>query len=447
MYVTLRDRGGQTGADTTKGMVPRVATTVVLLGVVSLLTDISSEMVNSILPIYLTTELGMGLLAYGFIDGIYQGVSAFVRIAGGYLSDRYDQPKWVATLGYGVSALTRLVMVPAHGFGSITAAITLDRLGKGLRTAPRDALIADASDPRALGRAFGVHRTLDTIGAAIGPLVAFSLLLLIPGDYNPIFVASFFFAIVGVAVIVLFVPNRRSRGKGRAASIRLLRELTRPRLRGPLIAAGLLGVATIGDGFLYLSLQQRDQFAAKWFPLLYVGTNVAYLLLAIPFGRLADRIGRAIVMVGGHLALLGCYLVSAGPFSGMAATVVALALLGTFYAATDGVLPALISRLVPSAARGSGIAAAQTVVVAARFVSSLALGAIWLSIGRAPAIFLFAGLLVAAIPTAYWLLRGIDAGPDADGAFDDSGSTVDPDPGAVPAQASRASSGSKEVSA
>jgi MFS family permease len=409
VYVSIRDRPGKDGEVRNRNLLPRVATTVVLLGVVSLLTDISSEMVAAILPLYLTAELGLSMMAYGVVDGLYQGVSALVRIFGGYLNDRSNRPKWIAAAGYGASALSRVALIPAHGLGVITSVITLDRLGKGFRTAPRDALIADASDPRVLGRSFGVHRTLDTVGAALGPLAAFSLLLLVPGNYNSIFVVSFAFALVGVAVILLFVPDRRTSGGGGLSVRRLFVELAAPRLRRPLAAAGLLGLLTVGDGFLYLSLQARDDFAARYFPLMYVGTNVIYLLFAIPLGRLADRIGKAKVFLGGHLALLSTYLVAAAPHGGLYLTLLALGLLGFYYAATDGVLPALISRRVPAEARGSGIAAAQTVVVVARFVVSLVFAALWQTMGSSHALYLAAILLTAGILLAGLLLKGVDA--------------------------------------
>jgi MFS family permease len=404
VYITIRDRPGRNG---TAGPKARVATTVVLLGVVSLLTDISSEMVTAVLPLYLTAELGLSLLAYGVVDGLYQGVSALVRIFGGYLNDRTSRPKWVAAFGYGISALSRIALIPAHSFAAITGVITADRLGKGFRTAPRDALIADASEPSMLGRAFGVHRTLDTIGAALGPLAAFGLLLLVPGGYSSVFVASFAFGLLGVTVLVLFVPDLRTPGGGLAAK-RLFRELASPRLRRPLLAAGLLGLCTVSDGFLYLSLQHSGEFAARWFPLMYVGTNVVYLTLAIPLGRLADRVGRARVFLGGHAALLLTYLVAGGSSGGLIATLVALGLLGAYYAATDGVLPALISKRVPAAARGSGIAAAQTVVVLARFAVSLSFAGLWQLLGPQHALYLAAGFLVAGIGVAGWLLKGID---------------------------------------
>lgn len=414
MYVTVRDRPG---ADQLRaGPRARVASTVILLGIVSMLTDVSSEMVNAVLPIYLTAHVGISLLGYGFIDGLYQGVSSLVRILGGYAADRGRHPKWVAVIGYGVSALSRIAMLPAQTLGAITAVITADRLGKGLRTAPRDALIADAADPAALGRSFGVHRMLDTIGAAAGPIVAFALLFALPDGYDSVFVVSFAVAVVGVAVLVLFVPNSRL-GRGPASSAgaeadepaparasAVLRVMGTRALRRPLLAAALLGLLTVGDGFLYLTLQQRDDLAAEYFPLLAVGTNVAYLALAVPLGRLADRFGRARVFLAGHSVLLLAYLAAALLTGGWVATAVALLLFGAYYAATDGVLPALVSGLVPGNGRATSIAAAQTVVVIARFASSLGFGVLAMRLGTTEALVVLALALGAALPAAGWLL-------------------------------------------
>jgi MFS family permease len=167
-------------------------------------------------------------------------------------------------------------------------------------------------------------------------------------------------------------------------------------------------VLTISDGFLYLSLQERDDFAGKWFPLLFVGTNIAYLSLAVPFGRLSDRLGRAKVLVGGHLLLVGAYLCSAQSRGGLAITLLCLLLLGSFYACTDGVLAALSSTLVPSSMRASGIATAQTVVAVARFASSLLFGALWTGLGRATAVYAVSAALVVAVAICWWLLRGVE---------------------------------------
>jgi MFS family permease len=393
-----------------------VAGTVVLLGVVSMLTDISSEAVTAVLPIYLTAVVGLTPLAYGFVDGLYQGVSALVRILGGWLSDRGDHPKWVAFSGYALSAVTRLALIPAQGVGSVTAVLTVDRLGKGLRTAPRDALIAASSPLASLGQAFGVHRALDTTGAMIGPLLAFGILFVVPGDYRSVFVVSFAAAVLGLAVLLFFVPDLRP---ARAAA-EPDQPMPRPSLRilanrrfGALVAAaGLLGVLTVGDGFIYLTLYENDGLPAHYFPLLYVGTNFAYLALAVPLGRLSDRVGRRHVFVAGHVALLAAYLFAAGLLAGPAATVSCLLLLGAYYAATDGVLAAMTGHLVSPVIRASGIATTQTVVAAARFVSSLAFGLLWTLVGQDAALLVVAAALAMALPVGWLLLRRAEVGPD-----------------------------------
>ena len=414
MYVTVRDRPGRGAVATGK---QRVAGTVVLLGVVSMFTDVSSESVNAVLPIYLTSVLGLGTLAYGFIDGIYQGVSAIVRILGGWLADRGDHPKWVATVGYLVSAVSRVFLLPAHTFAAITGVITVDRLGKGLRTAPRDSLIAASSPAASQGRAFGVHRALDTLGALAGPLLAFWILWVLPNDYHAVFVASLAFAVVGVAILLMLVPDVRPRRASQTAaparppvgrvSLGLLRT---PRLGRLLIAAALLGVLTIGDGFLYLELADRDSLATRYFPLLDVATNLAYLVLAIPFGRIADRIGRVRVFVGGHVLLLLAYLCAGGPVGGAAASVCCLFLLGAYYAATDGVLAAISGQAVEVSVRTSGIATAQTVVAAARFVASIGFGFLWTQVGREDALLVAVALLALAVPAGALVLNGVGRG-------------------------------------
>jgi MFS family permease len=387
----------------------KVSSVVVALGVVSLLTDISSESVSAVLPLYITGVIGLSTIAFGFIDGIYQGVSALVRIAGGWAADRGDQPKWVAFFGYAVSAIARVGLLFATSFTTITAVLAVDRLGKGVRTAPRDALVAASATAGNLGRSFGVHRMLDTIGAALGPLIAFLLLLAIPEGYSTVFVVSLAFAVLGVAVLGILVPNKHPRaehaGAGRPRAPFRWRDLTDPRLRRLLVAAALLGVLTIGDGFIYLVLQSRDAFAAQWFPLLYVGTNVVFLTLAVPLGRLADRLGRAKVFVAGYLALLGAYLSAALPIAGIGVTLLCLLLLGTFYAATDGVLAALAAQFTPASSTASGIAAAQSVVAVTRLLASTGFGFLWFFAGRGPAMLIVAAALALILPFAAGLLR------------------------------------------
>lgn len=385
-----------------------VSSTVITLGVVSMLTDISSESVSAILPLYITGFLGLSTIAFGVLDGMYQGTSALVRIAGGYASDRLDQPKWVAFVGYALAAVARIGLLLWSGFAALTAVITADRIGKGIRTAPRDALITATSDPEHLAGSFGVHRMLDNIGAAIGPFLAFLILLIVPDGFGIVFAASLAFAGIGVLILGLIVPNVRTRRAALKAGTKTKvdwRAVVRGPMRRVLAAAGILGLVTIGDGFVYLVLQARSDFAALWFPLLYVGTNVAFLAFAIPLGRLADRVGRARVFVWAHAGLLAAYVVAVLPMADVAATVLCLVFLGAFYAGTDGVLSALTAQLTTVETRATAIASAQTVVALTRFVSAAGFGVLWYAVGRDVAMTIVAIVLAVAIPLVAVLLR------------------------------------------
>ena len=186
------------------------------------------------------------------------------------------------------------------------------------------------------------------------------------------------------------------------------RDVADPRLTKLLIAAGALGLLTIGDGFIYLALLDRGGFAAKWFPMLYVGTNIVYLTLAIPIGRIADRVGRTRVFIIGHLTLLMTYVSAALPIEGTVAVVVSLFLLGVFYASTDGMLAAVAGRLVKPEVRASGIASAQTVVALSRLVASTGFGLLWYQIRPHRALLVAACALLMVIPVAYAFVRDLD---------------------------------------
>ncbi len=181
MYLSERPRQVSAHTHQARRAGGRVPRTVLLLGTVSLLTDISSESTASVLPLYLTLGLGLSPMAYGFVDGVYQGTSVLVRVVGGWWADRFDRPKPVAVVGYGISAIARMVFLTSGGLVGVTTWLGVDRVGKGLRTAPRDSLIAAASDAGSLGASFGVHRSLDTTGAVLGPILAFAVLGAFPG--------------------------------------------------------------------------------------------------------------------------------------------------------------------------------------------------------------------------------------------------------------------------
>ncbi|MFD4556710.1 MFS transporter [Streptomyces sp. NPDC058469] len=389
---------GTTG--TTARVSAVVAPTVFALGAVSLITDVSSEMVTAVLPLYLVTGLGLSPLGFGLLDGIYNGFSALVRLAGGHLADRGGgRHKWIAGIGYGISAVCKPLLLLAHTLTPIGLILAADRTGKGLRTAPRDALISLSSTPENRGRAFGVHRAMDTAGALLGPLVAFLILRATVDGYDAVFTVSFCVAVVGVLVLVLFVPGGKGsgergpggRGSGSGARERTAVEPPPPRptlraafallarrdLRRIAICALLLGLATVSDSFIYLLLQRRLGVPDRWFALLPLGTAAAFLLLAVPLGRLADRVGRWRVFLGGHGVLLTAYALLLTSWHGTALPYAVLLLHGAFYAATDGVLMAAASDSVPEQLRSSGLALVQTGQSAARFACSLGFGAAW----------------------------------------------------------------------
>jgi MFS family permease len=383
---------------------------VLYLGLTSLITDISAEMVHSILPVYLVFQLRLTPLQFGLIDGLYQGVAAVVRLAGGLAADRWRRYKEVAASGYALSAVCKLgFLAVGEAWLGVAAVVLLDRLGKGVRTAPRDALISLSSARERLATAFGVHRTFDSAGAMLGPLVAFGLLALVPSGFDVVFMTSFCLALIGLAVLLLFVENRSvpATELGQPVpSTRAAIALLANRRFGALVAAGtVLGLATISDGFVYLALQRQGALNVGLLPLLYVATAFCYFLLALPAGWLADRLGRPAVLVGGYLLLLGVYAGLLWPLWGPAQVVASVALLGAYYAATDGVLMALGSAALPATLRGSGLALLTTATSVARLLSSVLFGAIWTVGGLHTAVVLFAAGLAGAILVTTVVLR------------------------------------------
>lgn len=346
------------------------------LGTVSLITDVSSEMVAAILPLYLVIGLQLSPAAYGLIDGVYTGATTLLRLAGGYLADRTNRRKAVAGFGYGLSAVAKLGLLAAgNSLTALGLVITADRAGKGLRTAPRDALITLSTPGGDLGRAFGVHRAMDGIGAFAGPLVAMAVLAASAQSFDAVFVVSSCIAAFGVLVLVLYVRDRpEPLERKEPLKLALLKD---PAVRRIVLAASLLGLVTIGDGFVYLLLQKREGLAFGWFPLLAVGTSLVYLLLAAPLGALADRVGRLKVMLAGYGALTVVYLLLHGPLGGWPLLVLVVVLYGVFYACTDGVLMALAGPVLPERLRTTGIALIQSGQAIAYLGSSVLFGLAW----------------------------------------------------------------------
>ncbi|MEV0990203.1 MFS transporter [Streptomyces sp. NPDC049949] len=441
----LADRSAPVGALTAPDGGPvrtrTVASTVLALGAVSLITDVSSEMVTAVLPLYLVAGLGLSPLGFGALDGVYNGVGALVQLTGGHLADRVRNHKLIAGIGYGLSALCKPLLLLAHSLGPVGVVLALERTGKGLRTAPRDALISLSTPAELQGRAFGVHRAMDTTGAMLGPLAAFFILNMAVGGYDAVFGVSACVAVLGVVVLMLFVPSGAGPGPAAAGAAKPagaepagvkpagakpagvnLREaaalLRLPRLRALALCAALLGLTTVSDAFLYLLLQDRTGLPEHWFPLLPLGTAAVFLLLAVPAGALADRIGRRTVFLAGHALLLAGYGLLLWAPHRPALPYLVLVLHGLFYAATDGVLPAAVGATVPAKLRATGLAVVGTSQALARFGCSLAFGAAWTVWGAGPALAAAAAGLCCCAAVAGFVLRpGPPApAPDSDTA-------------------------------
>jgi MFS family permease len=389
-----------------------VARNVVMLGFTSMFTDVSTEMVAAVLPLLFVVRFGFSPLQFGAVDGLYQGLAAVFCVLAAVAADRRQRHKRVAGTGYGLSAGAGLVLVLASGsWVPVLGAIYLDRLGKGIRTAPRDALISLSSARDKLGASFGVHRAFDTLGAVVGPLLAAFLLARNPRGFESVFVVSFFVSVMGLGVLYFFVEDRRapasterirSRRSILAAAAVLLKD---PAFRRVWLLAVGFALLTPGDALLYLALERRVNLSAGYFPLLFFGTSVVFLAAAVPCGRLADRIGPLRVFVGGEMLLVGAFLAVGSRGTGLATILGMLALLGGYYAATDGVLMALISPLIPDTLRTSGMGVVIGAVAIAHLVASVAFGAAWSAFGPTTALHLFTLGLVAMVLIGVATLR------------------------------------------
>lgn len=392
------------------GRAPMVISPVVLsLGLTSLLTDVSSEMVNSLLPAYVVLHLHLSPMQFGVIDGLYNGFAiALLSLAAGFMADRVSRQKEVALVGYSLSGVCKLLLLAVGtSYVGLLWAIGLDRLGKGIRAAPRDALISLNTPASSFASAFSVHRAMDACGSLLGPVIAFALLTLLPGAFDAVWITSFAFAALGVAALWLFVPKSRPVPRdARPVALPLWQGLKSRSFLVLAACGALLALTTVSDGFVYLMLQQKGATAAGYFPLFYVMTATGYMLFAIPAGRLADRISRRSVFMAGYAVLITLYTVLFfQDHLGTGALVGCLALLGLYYAATEGILMALTSAVVPAERRTAGIAIVATGIGLGKLGSSIAFGALWQAYGMQRSVLAFGAAMSVALLVTLVLLR------------------------------------------
>ncbi len=367
---------------------------VVAAGVVSFFMDISSEMVYPLVPLFLSAVLGVNKSVIGLIEGIAETTASLVKLASGWYSDRVGRRKALMGAGYGISAFSRIGLALAGSWGHVLGVRFVDRVGKGIRTAPRDAIVADSSLGRDLGRNFGFHRAMDQFGAVIGPGLAFLLLSLRPGDYRTVFWLSLIPGVAAVVVVVFFVRERRRPGHraaprssaadrgdepGAAATGPVARPWSARALGGPLTAyllvTGLFALGNSSDAFLILRAQDVGVTAAL-IPLVYLVFNLVYSGLSVPAGLLADRFGRK------RLLLVG-YLLFAATYAGLALARepfhiwILFVLYGVYMGFADGNGRALLAQLAPAERRATAFGAYHAVVGAAALPASAVAGLLW----------------------------------------------------------------------
>ncbi|RJQ64773.1 MAG: MFS transporter [Desulfobacteraceae bacterium] len=370
--------------------------TVLLLGLVSLFTDISSEMVYPLLSLYLTTTLGATPAIVGIIEGIAESLASLLKTYSGYVSDRIQRRKPLAVLGYGSATIGKLFLYLSTSWGWVLAGRVVDRFGKGVRTAPRDALIAESSQAGRLGRSFGLHRALDTLGAVIGIAIAYVLFSTTQGGYTRIFLLSMIPGIIGVGLL-FFIKEKKPEKR----AVNLPHPLAgwkglNPSLKAFFFVAFLFTLGNSSNQFLLLRAKNLG-FEASHVILAYLLFNLVYAMSCYPAGRLSDRIGRRTLLVSGYLFYGLVYL--GFSFATTAGHVwILFSIYGLYSGLTEGVEKALVAELCPGESRATMLGIHATLVGIGLFPASVIGGLLWKTIGpEAP--FYFGGVvgLLAAI--------------------------------------------------
>jgi MFS family permease len=377
--------------------------TVLILALVSFLNDAASDMIAPLLPLFLTATLGAGPAVVGLVEGVAEATASLLKLASGRLADRGWNHKRLVVGGYGVSNLARPLIGLALGWGWVLLLRFLDRVGKGIRTSPRDALIAASTTERQRGMAFGFHRALDNAGAMVGPLIAFALLS--SGlDLGKVFLWSL---VPGLLVLVILiwgledVPARPVPGV--AAPLRWGH--LDHRVRGLILAAGGLALASAPEAFLVLWVSNRG-LALRWVPLIWAAASAVKALVAAPAGTLSDRFGRRPVLIAGWSLRILLLLILALTTGGNNDAVTWLLFLGYAgaLASTEGAERALISDFTPGQERGSAFGLYHMSVGLAALPGALVFGGIWQLLGS-PAAFLVAAM-IATLAVAALLTLG-----------------------------------------
>ena len=373
-----------------------------VLGGVSLLMDVSSEMIHSLLPLFMVGTLGASALVVGLVEGVAESTALMVKVFSGALSDYLGKRKALAVLGYALGAFTKPFFAIAPSIGWVLGARFADRIGKGIRGAPRDALVADIAPPEMRGAAFGLRQSLDTVGAFLGPLLAVGLMWLWADDFRAVFWVAVVPGLMSVALLLVGLREpERHEGAVRHNPIRRdnLRRLGRPYLWVVAVGA-VFTLARFSEAFLVLRAQQCG-IAVTWVPLVMVAMNLVYAASAYPFGHLSDRMSHKRLLLWGLAMLIAADLVLA-QVSGAAGVLLGVALWGVHMGMTQGLLASMVAAVAPADLRGTAFGFFNLVSGVSMLLASVLAGGLWDALGSSATF--HAGAVFAAL-TALVLWR------------------------------------------
>lgn len=388
----------------------RIPKAVWVLGFVSLLMDVSSEMIHSLLPLFMVTVLGTSALTVGLIEGLAEATALIVKVFSGTLSDYLGKRKGLAVVGYALGALTKPLFALAPGVGLVVMARFLDRVGKGVRGAPRDALVADLTPPEVRGAAFGLRQSLDTVGAFTGPLLAVGLMLLWSNDFRAVFWVAVIPGVLAVALLLWGVQEPEPAPAPRAVRLNPLKRENLRRLGAPFGWVVLIGavftLARFSEAFLVLRAQQSGM-ALALVPLVMVAMNLVYAGAAYPFGKLSDRMSHTTLLALGLGVLVAADLVLASS-THWGALLAGVALWGLHMGMTQGLLATMVANAAPADLRGTAYGVFNLVSGVALLVASGVAGWLWDTYGAATTF--YGGAAFAALTLLGLLARRLWAG-------------------------------------
>lgn len=381
-----------------------------VLGFVSMLMDISSEMIHSLLPLFMVTTLGASAFTVGLIEGLAESTALIVKVFSGALSDYLGKRKGLAVFGYALGALTKPLFAIAPTMGVVLTARLLDRVGKGVRGAPRDALVADITPTHLRGAAFGLRQSLDTVGALLGPLLAVGLMLLWANDFRAVFWVAVIPGLMAVALL-LFGIREPERHEGAKRSNPIRRDNLK-RLGAPywwVVGVGaVFTLARFSEAFLVLRAQQSGITIAL-VPLVMVAMNLIYALSAYPFGKLSDRMSHQTLLALGLVVLIAADLVLAAS-NHWAVVLAGVALWGIHMGITQGLLATMVADTAPADLRGTAYGFFNLMSGVAMLVASGVAGLLWDQLGASFTFYAGAAFCVIALAGLAWQPRPTSAG-------------------------------------